>query len=45
MPRYAVLRGRGRVQVLSYDGRGYFTVLTSRDVRVLVRRDRLRFCR
>lgn len=43
IPTHAVLPGRGRVRVLSYDGNGMFTVLTNRDVKVSVHRDRLTF--
>lgn len=43
LPTHAVLPGRGRVRVLSYDGNGMFTVLTNRDVKVSVHRDRLTF--
>lgn len=43
LPRWARLPGIGRVQVLSYEGNGRFTVLDRRDVRRLVHRDRLTF--
>lgn len=43
LPTHAVLKGRGKVRVLSYDGNGMFTVLTNRDVKVFVHRDRLTF--
>jgi hypothetical protein len=40
--RFAMM-GRRRVRVLSYTGDGYFDVLTSRDERYRVHRDRLVF--
>jgi len=43
LPRFAVITGRGRCRVLSYDGKGMFTVLTSRDIRVAIHRDRCTF--
>jgi hypothetical protein len=45
IPRYAVLKGRGRCRVLSYEGDGYFRVLTNRDETVRVHRERLVFTR
>jgi len=46
LPRKAYLRGKGRVRILEYGPTGkpnYFLVLTWRDERVMVHRDRLRF--
>lgn len=43
LPRFAIIPGRGKCRVLSYDGNGYFTVLTNRDVRLYVHRDRCKF--
>ena len=43
LPKEGVVFGRGRVRVLSYDGNGMFTVLTSRDERVSMHRDRITF--
>lgn len=42
IPRSALLRGKP-VQVLSYDGNGYFTVLERDDSRMFVPRERLVF--
>ena len=42
LPTYAYLKGKGKVRVLSYDN-DRFTVLTTRDERVFVHRDRLKF--
>lgn len=44
-PAHAYLPGVGRVQVLYYDGEGYFRVLDNRDLTRLVHRDRLTFTR
>lgn len=43
LPRYAVVKGRGRCRVLGYAGRGYFDLLTSRDARLQIHRDRILF--
>ncbi len=43
LPRFAVVPNRGKARVLEYHGRGYFTVLLPRDVRLYVHRDRLTF--
>lgn len=43
LPTHAIMPGRGKVRVLSYDGNGMFTVLTNRDVRVFVHRKVLTF--
>lgn len=43
LPRFAILPGRGKCLVLSYDGNGYFTVMTNRDAKVFAHRDRLIF--
>lgn len=43
IPRYATVHGKGRCRVLSYEGDGYFRVLTNRDETVMVHRDRLVF--
>lgn len=45
LPTSGYLPGKGRVRVLSYEGNGMFFVLTNRDERVLVHRDRLKFTR
>lgn len=42
-PQHAYVKGYGRVRVLSYDGNGTFTILTSRDERVMLPRWRLSF--
>lgn len=44
IPRKALLGlAKERVQVLSYDGNGYFTVLRKGDERVMAPRSRLTF--
>ena len=43
LPCWAVVAGRGRCRVLAYEGNGYFTVLTNRDRRLYLHRDRLTF--
>lgn len=46
IPRKAILDGhKPPVQVLSYDGNGFFTVLKRDDSRVFVPRERLVFVR
>ena len=43
LPRYGVIKGIGKVRILSYEGNGYFTVLDCRDVRRFVPRERITF--
>lgn len=43
LPRWAVVPGRGKCRVLAYEGNGYFTVLTNRDVKLFVHRGRCTF--
>jgi hypothetical protein len=43
IPARAYLAGKGMCEVLTYDGNGYFTVLTNRDHRIFVHRNRLSF--
>jgi len=43
IPFSAYLRGKGRVRVLSYEGDGFFRVLTTRDETVYTHRERLVF--
>lgn len=45
LPRMAVLKGRGKVRVLSYEGNGIFRVLSTRDETIRVPRERLVFTR
>lgn len=40
---HAILFGKRRVQVLTYDGNGFFTVLDKGDRRVFTHRDNLVF--
>jgi hypothetical protein len=43
LPMYAYLKGKGKVRIIAYLEDGYFRVLTSRDEKVFVHRDRLTF--
>lgn len=43
IPTHAILFQKRRVQVLTYDGNGFFTVLDRGDRRVFVHRDHLTF--
>lgn len=43
IPKKAHLPGIGHVQVMNYEGKGYFTVLDKKDTRRYVHRDRLTF--
>lgn len=45
LPRWGVVAGRGRCRVLAYEGNGYFTLLTNRDVKIYTHRDRITFTR
>lgn len=42
-PRSAVVKGRGKVRVLSYEGDGMFRVLGPDDQVIRVHRDRMMF--
>jgi hypothetical protein len=43
LPRWGVVQGRGKCRVLAYLGRGYFELLTCRDARLHLHRDRITF--
>lgn len=43
LPTHAILFGRRRVEVLTYDGNGFFTVLDRGDHRVFTHRSNLVF--
>lgn len=43
LPMFAIVKNRGKGRVLEYHGRGYFTVLLPKDVRLYVHRDNCTF--